>query len=63
LVAGACRRDPVLPEAAADSGTSFRISDCQYVYNLPASSLGTGHYRVDIVVNGAVVGRAEFSIK
>jgi len=49
--------------AAADSGTSFRISDCQYVYNLPASSLGTGHYRVDIVVNGAVVGRAEFSIK
>ena len=49
--------------AAADSGTSFRISDCRYVYNLPVSSLGTGHYRVDIVVNGAVVGRAEFSVK
>jgi hypothetical protein len=33
--------------AAADQGSNFRVSDCGYVYNLAASSLGTGHYRVE----------------
>src|SRR5205807_6471697 len=30
--------------AAADTGSNFRISGCQYVYNLSASSLGLGIY-------------------
>jgi probable HAF family extracellular repeat protein len=48
---------------AADSGSNFRISGCQYLYNLAANSLGSGRYRVDISVNGAVVGNAEFALK
>jgi hypothetical protein len=31
----------------ADTGSSFRISSCQYVYNLSASALTIGTYRVD----------------
>jgi hypothetical protein len=34
---------------AADSGSNFRISDCQYVYNLAAKFLATGKYRVEII--------------
>ena len=49
--------------AAADAGQSFRVSDCQYQYNLAAPSLGPGQYRVDIAIGGTVVGHAEFSIK
>ena len=36
---------------AADSGSNFRIADCQYLYNLAASSLGAGHYRAEILVD------------
>jgi len=49
--------------AAADSGSNFRIDDCQYVYNLAASSLGTGTYRVEIVIDGRVAGHAEFTLR
>ena len=49
--------------AAADTGSNFRISGCQYVYNLAASSLGTGTYRVDISINGGVVGSGIFGLK
>jgi hypothetical protein len=49
--------------AAADQGSNFRVSDCGYVYNLAASSLGTGHYRVEIAIDGTAVGHAEFSLK
>ena len=49
----------------ADSGSSFRIdaTACQYVYNLAASSLGIGVYRVDISIDGNVVGHAVFTLK
>jgi hypothetical protein len=48
--------------AAADAGTSFRVSSCQYVYNLAASGLGTGHYRVEVLIGGVVVGSADFEM-
>ena len=36
----------------ADTGSNFRISSCQYVYNLNARALGVGTYRVDILIDG-----------
>jgi hypothetical protein len=50
---------------AADNGSNFRIdaSACQYIYNLAASSLGVGTYRVDIRINGFVAGNAVFVLK
>ncbi len=44
------------------NGTSFRISDCQYVYNLGVGSLGPGTYEVDITITGSVVGKATFTV-
>ena len=46
----------------ADAGSNFRIASCQYVYNLNSSALGAGSYRVDILINGQVVGRAAFTL-
>jgi hypothetical protein len=50
---------------AADSRSNFRIDPtaCQYIYNLAASSLGVGTYRVDISINGSAVGSAVFALK
>jgi hypothetical protein len=48
---------------AADNGSNFRISGCQYLYNLAASSLGRGACRVDISINTAVVGNGGFAVK
>jgi probable HAF family extracellular repeat protein len=49
----------------ADNGSNFRIdaTDCQHIYNLAAKSLGVGTYRVDITVNGVVVGSAVFELQ
>ena len=49
----------------ADNGSNFRIDStaCQYIYNLAASSLGVGTYRVDISINGIMVGHAVFALK
>jgi hypothetical protein len=47
----------------ADNGSNFRISACQYVYNLSASALGVGTYRVDIIISGQVVGSATFALR
>jgi len=47
----------------ADTGSNFRIDSCQYVYNLNASALGVGTYRVDIIINGQVVGSATFQLR
>jgi len=47
----------------ADKGSNFRISNCQYVYNLAASSLGTGTYKVNISIGGTVVGSGTFALK
>jgi hypothetical protein len=47
----------------ADNSSNFRITACQYVYNLAASALGVGTYDVDIKTNGVVVGNAVFALK
>jgi hypothetical protein len=48
---------------SADSGSNFRISNCQYVYNLNSGALGVGIYRVDIKINNQVVGNATFELR
>jgi hypothetical protein len=48
---------------SADTGSNFRIAGCQYIYNLSSSALGPGTYRVDIKINGNVVGSAVFQLK
>jgi len=47
----------------ADTGSNFRIDSCQYIYNLSASALGVGTYRVDIKINNQIVGSAIFQLK
>jgi sugar lactone lactonase YvrE len=47
----------------ADTGSNFRVDNCQYVYNLTASALGVGTYRVDILINGQAVGSGMFQLK
>jgi hypothetical protein len=49
--------------AAADTGSNFRINGCQYTYNLDSRALGVGIYRLDILVNGYVVGSATFELR
>jgi len=46
-----------------DNGSNFRISGCQYIYNLDAKSLGVGTYLVQISINSKVVGSAFFALK
>ena len=48
---------------SADNGSNFRIDSCQYIYNLSASALEMGTYRVDILINGQVVGSASFQLR
>jgi hypothetical protein len=55
--------DESVYSGSADAGSNFRISNCQYIYNLSASALGVGTYRVDIKINGTVVGSAVFQLK
>ena len=48
----------------ADNGSEFRItSACLYVYHLAASSLGVGTYRVDISIDGILIGPAVFALE
>ena len=46
----------------ADTGSNFRIDSCQYVYNLNSRALGVGTYRVDILINGQVVGKRSLRV-
>jgi sugar lactone lactonase YvrE len=55
--------DESVYSGSADTGSNFRISNCQYIYNLSASALGVGTYRADIKINGTVVGNAIFQLK
>jgi len=55
--------DESVYSGSADTGSNFRIDSCQYVYNLSASALGVGTYRVDIIINGQVVGSGIFQLK
>jgi len=49
---------------SADTGSNFRIESFQYIYNnLSASALGVGTYRVDIKIDGNVVGSGIFQLK
>jgi hypothetical protein len=50
---------------ASDSGSNFRIdtTSCEYVYNLSTKSLGTGTYRVNISINGSMVGTGTFGLQ
>lgn len=47
----------------SDDGSKFRVAGCQYAYNLGASALGVGSYRVDITIDGMTVGQATFALK
>jgi hypothetical protein len=55
--------DEAIYSGSADTGSNFRIDNCQYVYNLSANALGVGTYRVDIIINGQVVGSATFQLR
>ena len=55
--------DESVYSGSADTGSNFRISNCQYIYNLSASALGVGTYRVDIKINNQVVGSGIFQLK
>lgn len=48
----------------SNTGINFRMdsSACQYVYNVSSSALGPGTYRVDIIVEGIMIGHAVFAI-
>jgi hypothetical protein len=48
--------------SAADTGSNFRISSCQYIYNLAAHNVGPGSYRIGIVVDRQQVGNASFAL-
>jgi hypothetical protein len=50
-------------QMSADSGNAYRISGCQYLYNLGASSLGAGTYQVFVNISGVPVGSAVFALK
>ena len=55
--------DESIYTGSADTGSNFRIDSCQYVYNLSASALGLGTYRVEIKINNQVVGSGIFQLK
>lgn len=48
---------------ASDTGSNFRVEDCQYIYNLSTGGLGVGTYVVKIKISGVEVGSGAFSIK
>jgi hypothetical protein len=48
---------------ASDAGTSYRVTDCRYHYNVSAPGLGAGGYRVEILIGGEVMGSARFELR
>jgi hypothetical protein len=48
---------------ASDSGSDFRVGECQYHYNLRAAQLGPGSYRVAILIDGTEAGFAVFDLR
>lgn len=47
-----------------DTGTSFRIVDCKYMYNLAAKSLGVGVYKVEVLINNQpAAGFGKFDLR
>ena len=47
----------------SDVGSTFRVSGCQYIYNLGSSGLGVGTYVVQINIKNVAVGSVTFSLK
>jgi hypothetical protein len=47
----------------SDDGVNFRITDCQYHYNLGTNSLGPGTYLVQLWIGSSKVGEARFALK
>lgn len=47
----------------ADTGSAFRVADCQYVYNLSVRALTPGSYRAEILIAGNAVGSATFQLR
>lgn len=54
--------DESVYSSQADAGSAFRIEDCAYRYNLAASALGAGRYRVEAIVDGSAAGAGEFTL-
>jgi hypothetical protein len=48
--------------APSDDGVDFRISGCQYIYNLDTKHLGPGSYSVRINISDAEAGSAIFGL-
>jgi len=48
---------------AADSGSNFNVTACEYHYNLSTASLASGTYSVRILIGSAVVGAATFGVQ
>lgn len=48
---------------ASDSGSSFRISGCQYHYNVNAEAFGQGKYAVELLIHGASEGVGVLELK
>ena len=55
--------DESVYSGSADTGSNFRIDSCQYIYNLSASAIGVGTYRVDVKINNQIVGSGIFQLK
>ena len=55
--------DESIYTGSADTGSNFRINGCQYIYNLTASALGVGTYRVDILINGHVEKSVDYRVQ
>jgi probable HAF family extracellular repeat protein len=57
--------DDSIYSTPADQGSNFdvRPSSCQYVYHVAASRLWTGTYRIDISIDGIMIGHAVFTLK
>lgn len=47
----------------ADTGGFFRVTGCQYAYNVNAKALGSGTYLVEIAIGGQTVGSATFELR
>lgn len=56
--------DEVAIQQNADTGNSFRVVDCKYMFNLAAKSLGTGQYKAEVLFNNVpATGFGTFTLK
>jgi hypothetical protein len=54
----------ILAAQSKDTGGVYRQVDCKYIYNLDASSLGTGQFKVYVNINGVPVdGYGQFGLR